>query len=48
MDVELGVDAGEVALDRLLAQEQCRGDVAVGLAGRDLTGDLPLAGAEPS
>src|SRR4051794_4105758 len=46
MHAELLEDPRQVALDRLLAEEQRGGDGAVGLAGRDVLGDLPLARAE--
>src|SRR5450631_259718 len=45
-DTKLVVDAGEVALDGLLAQEQRRGDISVSLAGGDEIRDLPLTRAE--
>ena len=45
---ELVVDAGKVALDRLLAEEERGGYLAVGLAGGDLLGHFSLAGAQCS
>src|SRR5262245_49013536 len=46
MHVELRVDPREVAFDRLLAQEERGGDLAIGLAIRNLPGDLLLTRTE--
>ena len=43
---ELREDVREVALDRLLGEEQLVGDLAVGAAERDELGDLALAAAQ--
>src|SRR5690348_10442057 len=40
---QLAEDPRQVALDRLLAEEQRRGDVAICLPGGDLLGHLALA-----
>src|SRR6185295_13821336 len=42
-DVELAEDVADVRLDRLLAEEQLAGNLAVGLAIDDQPGDLKLA-----
>jgi hypothetical protein len=46
VDIQLRIDASEVAFDGLLAEKEGCGDVAVGLAGGDFIGNLALAWTE--
>src|SRR5215469_15196415 len=47
VDAEFGVDAPDVVLDRLLGEEQMRGDLAIGVPAGDQRHDLELAGRQP-